>query len=99
MTYSGSGDVTASAEGMDLALPPGTEANTSTSGCEATDFSGFTTGNIAVIQRGSCSFGQKAQNAEDAGAIENRDRFIFAVLKRDLPRFREWIFTERRKPQ
>lgn len=69
MTYSGSGNVTGVAEGVDLALPPGTEANTSTSGCEATDFSGFTAGNIAVIQRGSCSFAQKAQNAADAGAI------------------------------
>ncbi|WP_417566556.1 M28 family metallopeptidase [Marinobacter sp.] len=68
MTYSGSGDVTAVAEGVDLALPPATDANTSTSGCEAADFSGFTAGNIAVVQRGSCSFAQKAQNAEAAGA-------------------------------
>lgn len=68
MTYSGSGDVTAIAEGVDLTLPPGTDANTSTSGCEATDFAGFTAGSIAVIQRGSCSFAQKAQNAQDAGA-------------------------------
>lgn len=68
MTYSGSGNVTAIAEGVDLALPPGTETNTSTSGCEATDFSGFTPGNIAILQRGSCSFAQKAQNAELAGA-------------------------------
>ncbi|MBC7182753.1 MAG: M20/M25/M40 family metallo-hydrolase, partial [Marinobacter sp.] len=68
MTYSGSGDVTAVAEGVDLVLPPAPEANTSTSGCEATDFSGFTAGNIAILQRGSCSFSVKAQNAADAGA-------------------------------
>lgn len=68
MTYSGSGDITAIAEGVDLVLPPASEPNTSTSGCEATDFTGFTAGNIAVIQRGSCSFAQKAQNAADAGA-------------------------------
>ncbi|AOY86812.1 hypothetical protein BKP64_00700 [Marinobacter salinus] len=68
MTYSGSGNVTAFAEGVDLALPPGPDANTSTSGCEASDFIGFTPGNIAVVQRGSCSFAQKAQNAEGAGA-------------------------------
>lgn len=68
MTYSGSGDVTAMAEGVDLVLPPAPDPNTSTSGCEASDFSGFTAGNIAVIQRGSCSFGLKAQNAADAGA-------------------------------
>ena len=69
MTYSGSGDVTATAEGVDLVIPPAPEANTSTSGCEASDFDGFTAGNIAVIQRGSCTFAQKAQNAEAAGAV------------------------------
>ena len=69
MTYSGNGDVTSIAEGVDLIIPPAPEANTSTSGCEASDFAGFTAGNIAVVQRGSCSFAQKAQNAEAAGAV------------------------------
>jgi Zn-dependent M28 family amino/carboxypeptidase len=69
MEYSGSGDVTAIAEGVDLVLPPGDAANTSTSGCEADDFASFTPGNIAVIQRGTCTFALKAQNAEDAGAV------------------------------
>jgi Zn-dependent M28 family amino/carboxypeptidase len=69
MEYSGSGAVTAIAEGVDLTLPPGASADTSTSGCEATDFAGFTDGNIAVLQRGSCSFAQKAANAEAAGAV------------------------------
>lgn len=69
MTYSGSDDVTAIAEGVDLLLPPAAAANTSTSGCEAADFAGFTAGNIAVIQRGSCAFALKAQNAETAGAV------------------------------
>jgi len=69
MEYSGSGDVTALAEGVDLIDPTGTAANTSTSGCEASDFAGFTAGNIAVIQRGTCSFAQKAANAEAAGAV------------------------------
>ncbi len=32
------------------------------------DFAGFTAGNIALVQRGSCSFGLKAKNAEAAGA-------------------------------
>jgi len=50
-------------------LPPAADANTSTSGCEASDFDGFGAGNIAVIQRGSCSFALKAQNAEAAGAV------------------------------
>jgi Zn-dependent M28 family amino/carboxypeptidase len=69
MDYSGSGDVTAIAEGVDLILPPAAAANTSTSGCEASDFAGFTAGNIAVIQRGSCDFLDKALNAQNAGAV------------------------------
>ncbi len=32
------------------------------------DFSGFTAGRIALIQRGSCNFGVKVQNAQAAGA-------------------------------
>ena len=69
MSYSGSGDVTGIAEGVDLIIPPAPAPNTSTSGCEASDFAGFTAGNVAVIQRGSCSFAQKALNAEAAGAV------------------------------
>jgi Zn-dependent M28 family amino/carboxypeptidase len=69
MQYSGSGDVTAIVEPVDLVLPPAPGPNTSTSGCEAGDFSGFTPGNIALIQRGTCSFALKAQNAEAAGAV------------------------------
>ena len=69
MTYSGSGDVEATAEGVDLLLPAAPDANTSTSGCEASDFDGFAAGNIALIQRGSCSFALKAQNAVAAGAV------------------------------
>jgi Zn-dependent M28 family amino/carboxypeptidase len=69
MEYSGSGDVTAVAEGVDLILPPADAANTSTSGCEPEDFAGFTAGNIAVIQRGSCDFLDKALNAQNAGAV------------------------------
>lgn len=68
MEYSGAGDVTGTAEGVDLQLPPAATANSSTSGCEAEDFAGFTPGNIAIIQRGTCSFLLKAQNAEAAGA-------------------------------
>lgn len=68
MSYSGSGDVTATAEGVDLLLPPGAP-NSSTSGCEPADFAGFTAGNIAVVQRGSSSFASKAINAEAAGAV------------------------------
>ena len=69
MDYSGSGDVTAFAEGVDLVLPPAAAANTSTSGCEPEDFAGFNPGNIAVVQRGSCDFLDKALNAQNAGAV------------------------------
>lgn len=68
MEYSGSGDVTAPVQAVDVVLPPGAEANTSTSGCEAEDFAGFTEGNVALIQRGSCTFRLKAENADAAGA-------------------------------
>ena len=69
MEYSGSGDVTAIAEGVDLILPPAPDADTSTSGCEVSDFDNFTPGNIAIIQRGTCTFALKAQNAEANGAV------------------------------
>jgi hypothetical protein len=48
-------------------LPP-TEVSSSTSGCTAADFSGFTSGRIALIQRGGCNFGVKVLNATAAGA-------------------------------
>ena len=43
--------------------------NASTSGCEPEDFAGFPAGHIALIQRGACTFQQKAENAAAAGAI------------------------------
>lgn len=74
MSYSGSGDVTGTTELVDADLgvgePGSGEANDgdSDSGCEPEDFTGFTEGNIALIQRGGCAFATKAQNAVDAGA-------------------------------
>jgi len=47
---------------------PATPTPTSASGCTAADFSGFVPGNIALIQRGTCTFAQKVANAEAAGA-------------------------------
>jgi Zn-dependent M28 family amino/carboxypeptidase len=69
MDYSGSGSPTANVTNVDLVLPPGPAPNTSTSGCEASDFAGFPAGNIALMQRGSCDFGLKAANAAAAGAV------------------------------
>jgi Zn-dependent M28 family amino/carboxypeptidase len=69
VTYSGSGDVTGEIVFIDPVMPPGTEINTSTSGCEIEDFTGVDlTGKIAVIQRGSCIHQEKAENAANSGA-------------------------------
>jgi Zn-dependent M28 family amino/carboxypeptidase len=68
MDYSGSGDVTQTLTPVDLTLPPGPAANSSTSGCEAADFAGFPAGNVALLQRGTCGFAIKAANAQAAGA-------------------------------
>ena len=65
MQYSGSGDVTASVTAVDLNLP---STGGSTSGCEASDFAGFPAGTIALMQRGTCTFRVKAENALAAGA-------------------------------
>ncbi len=56
MTNGGRGDVTASVQ-----IP-------NNLGCNAGDFAGFTVGNIALIQRGTCNFRVKTVNAVTAGA-------------------------------
>ena len=68
VSFTGSGDVTAPVQGVDLVLPPSADPNTSTSGCEVEDFAGFVAGNIALIQRGTCPYVQKAAMAQEAGA-------------------------------
>lgn len=67
MEYSGSGDVTAKVVPVDVSIPPPAEPG-STSGCEAADFAGFPAGAVALVQRGTCPFGDKAKNAQTAGA-------------------------------
>ena len=64
-TGTGYGSATGAVTPVDLALGP---PRASTSGCEAADFAGFPAGNIALVQRGTCSFGLKAANAQAAGA-------------------------------
>jgi Zn-dependent M28 family amino/carboxypeptidase len=67
MDYSGAGDFTAPlalAGGITIPSPGG-----STSGCSAADFAGFPAGAIALVQRGTCTFREKAANAEAAGAV------------------------------
>jgi len=64
-TASAVGDVTKAVTAVDINLVP---PRASTSGCEAADFAGFPVGNIALIQRGTCTFADKAVNAQTAGA-------------------------------
>ena len=66
ITQTDPGDVTAAVTAVDLQLGLG---NTSTSGCEASDYAGFPAGNIALLQRGACTFELKAENAAAAGAV------------------------------
>ena len=75
-SFSGSGiaAVTGPVQAVDLALGNSDWPNdpaTSTSGCEASDFSGLDwsgPNDIALIQRGTCFFSVKAANAQAAGA-------------------------------
>lgn len=65
LAYSGAGSVTAAVTAVDVNL--GGDRGT-TSGCEASDFTGFPEGNIALVQRGTCPFAAKVDNAAAAGA-------------------------------
>lgn len=68
MQSSGNGNVTTTIQAVDIMIPPGPTPSSSNSGCESTDFAGFVPGNIALIQRGTCTFTQKVDNAQTAGA-------------------------------
>ena len=65
MSNSAAGDVTAEVTAVDVNFEGDRK---STSGCEAEDFADFTAGNIALMQRGTCAFGDKVANAAAAGA-------------------------------
>ena len=68
--FSAGADVTANVVPTnDIQIPPPGGAGTGTSGCEPSDFPANTAGNIALMQRGTCPFVQKYQNAKDAGAV------------------------------
>jgi Zn-dependent M28 family amino/carboxypeptidase len=66
--YSGSGDVTGPViPTKTIAIPPG-EPGSSTSGCDAADFTPAPAEpSIALIQRGTCNFEDKVNNAQAAG--------------------------------
>jgi Zn-dependent M28 family amino/carboxypeptidase len=73
-TGSGYGSVAGPVIAVDLALGNAdwpADPATSTSGCEAADFAGLDfsgPNDIALLQRGTCFFSVKADNAENAGA-------------------------------
>jgi hypothetical protein len=50
-----------------IVIPP-TPTPSSSSGCTGADFAGFVPGRIALIQRGTCFFGEKVLAAQAAGA-------------------------------
>ena len=64
---SGSGEVTARLQGIDLNLNED-RLLPSTSGCEREDFAGFVPGHVALIRRGTCPFQLKVEYAQAAGA-------------------------------
>ena len=66
--FSGDGDATAEAVAVDFAEPTATPS-TSTSGCEPEDFGPEVAGKVALLQRGTCDFGLKVENAQAAGAV------------------------------
>lgn len=90
LSHTDAGDVSGTVVAVDI--EPGV-GNTSTSGCEAEDFAEFPAGAIALVQRGSCTFGIKAGNAAEAGAAgvlifnqgdtEDRTGLINATLGED----------------
>jgi Zn-dependent M28 family amino/carboxypeptidase len=67
MPMSGTDDVEAPAQPVDVKLT--TPRSDNTSGCEVADFAGFIAGHIALIQRSdACDFDEQVGHAEDAGA-------------------------------
>jgi Zn-dependent M28 family amino/carboxypeptidase len=70
LQYSGSAEVTGKLVPVsDNQIPPGPTPSSSNAGCEASDFTpaSATEAQVALIQRGTCTFEQKAANAEAAG--------------------------------
>ncbi|MBB5788011.1 M28 family peptidase [Jiangella mangrovi] len=69
MEYSGSGDVTGTlVPTTDILVPPPAQPGSS-SGCEPADFvpASATEPQVALVQRGTCDFTVKAENAQSAG--------------------------------
>jgi len=82
------GDVTAPVFAADLQLPQPAAVGASTSGCEAADFAGIPPGAIAIVQRGTCVFVDKQENAEAAGAS------AVVVFNDGFPTRTEGVFSD-----
>jgi len=90
-TNTGFGDVTGTVIPVDINLTP---PRATTSACEASDFAGLDfsgPSDIALVQRGTCTFAVKAENAQTAGAeavvifnqgnTADREGVVFATLE------------------
>ena len=66
--FSAGGDVTGPVFVAGHTVVPPSGPGASTSGCDPADFAGMPAGAIALMQRGTCPFVQKYQNAQNAGA-------------------------------
>src|SRR5688572_2702810 len=74
-------------------IPPSGGPGTSVSGCDPDDFDGMPAGAIALMQRGTCPFVQKYQNAQDEGAgaalifndgFDGREDPLFITAPQDM---------------
>ena len=71
MEFSGSGTVTDAPTAVIGFVEPTTQASASSAGCTDAEFPAGATslaGKVAVLQRGTCDFGVKAENAQNHGA-------------------------------
>ena len=68
MGDSPAGSASGQTQAVDLVLPPGPAPGTTTPAARRADFAGFTAGTSRSMQRGTCNFLVKAQNAQAAGA-------------------------------
>ena len=68
MYNSRSTNIVAPVFAVDLNLDQAAPVNTSTSGCQSSDYNGMPAGAIALVQRGTCTFAQKFKLANRSGA-------------------------------
>lgn len=66
--YAGTGDITAKVQAVGEIIDGTVPVKPTAGGCNASDFTNFVPGNIALIQRGGCDNRDKALNAVAAGA-------------------------------